>query len=626
MPAFVLVSSAFLVFAVTVELLALKYQPSALVELFFALPLPQQIALLVICLVPLALISAILLQHSRLVEKRKAAEVLETRLRSVRHDVLGLEGEQKSTEHAAEYLDRSDPEGALKAIQARMAGTEQTIQFQHERNQSADLAGCLEQVRQQQQAMRLRLGEVIAKRRSMETSIAQLQSSQDEIDSSISVIDQDKDAETLEHRLQKLSQFVGTISIRCEEIDRSMPVVIELEEKFQAVQRRLSPLEDKKIGVLATLTALADVRDEIERKIAVLERDGDARLEDRLTEFQKLSQFLDATNNRCEKIDRSMPDLTELEENFGALQRRLTPLEQKKTDIIETLKALSDLRDEVIATIARLERDEGVSLEERLGETQKLSQFAATAGTRCDEIDRLLPDLMDLEEKFEILQRRLAPLEHKKMSVIGTLKALSDIRNQTVATIARLERDEDVSLEERLGDTQKLSQFIKTAGTRCEEIDRSLPGLSALEEKFEAVQRRLAPLEQRKSAVIATLKALSDLQNQLNGTIARLEADEGATLDDRIQQLGNIKHGLEERVASVLAQFSAIDAIHKDIADLFGKLNHVRRIPREPDLPQRVVSSNGNGANVRPGDTNGHAINGNGADRKQAETSEQPER
>src|SRR5262245_16742587 len=385
MPAFVLVSSVFLVFALTV---VLKHQSGALIGLFFSLPMPQQIAWVIICLVPLALIGAILLQHSRLIEKRKAADVLETRSRSVRQDTLGLEGEQKATEHAVEYLDRSDPEGAIKAVQARMAATEQTIQFQHERNQSTDLAGCLEQVRQQQQAMRLKLGEVIAKRRSMETSIAQLQSCQDEIDRSISVIEQDKDAETLEHRLQKLSQFVGTIGIRCEEIDRSMPVLIELEEKFQAVQRRLSPLEDKKTGVLAALTALADMRDAIDGKIAGLEQDGDARLEERLTEFQKLSQFLDTTNNRCEEIDRSMPDLTELEENFEALQRRLTPLEQKKTGIIGTLKVLSDVRDQVVATIARLERDEGVSLEERLGETQRLSQFAATAGTRCDEIDR----------------------------------------------------------------------------------------------------------------------------------------------------------------------------------------------------------------------------------------------
>lgn len=44
MPALILVSSAFLAFAVTIVLLALGYQPATLVELFSSLPLLQQIA------------------------------------------------------------------------------------------------------------------------------------------------------------------------------------------------------------------------------------------------------------------------------------------------------------------------------------------------------------------------------------------------------------------------------------------------------------------------------------------------------------------------------------------------------------------------------------------------------
>ena len=123
-----------------------------------------------------------------------------------------------------------------------------------------------------------------------------------------------------------------------------------------------------------------------------------------------------------------------------------------------------------------------------------------------------------------------------------------------------------------------------------------MPGLLELEEKFEALQRRLAPLEHRKNGVIGTLKALSDVQNQVNATIARLEEDEGVTLEDRIEQLAKTKHGLEVRVSSVLEQFSEIEAIHKDIADLFGKLNQARRTPREFDLGARVVPTNGNGA------------------------------
>jgi chromosome segregation ATPase len=228
-------------------------------------------------------------------------------------------------------------------------------------------------------------------------------------------------------------------------------------------------------------------------------------------------------------------------------------------------------------------------------------QFIEATNSRCEEIERSIPGLLELEEKFAALQRRLAPLEQKRTGVIGTLTALSDVRNQIVATIARLERDGDVSLEERLGETERLSQIIGTMSTRCDEIERSLPGLLDLEEKFEVVQRRLAPLEQRKAALIGTLKALSDVQDQLNATIARLEADEGVSLEERIQQLGKTKHGLEERISSVLMQFSEIDAIHKDITDLFGKLNQARRTPRELLSGSSVVSVNGNGAGKHHG-------------------------
>jgi chromosome segregation ATPase len=391
-------------------------------------------------------IAVVLLQYCKLIEKRKAAEVLETRLRSTRHDVLGLEEEQKNNEQAIQHLHRSDPEGAISTLRTRIDGTGQVVQFQQERNQSGDLIGSLEQVRQQQQAIRQSLGEVIAKRRSIETSIAQLQSSQDDIEQSISVIEQNKDGETLERRLQKLSQFIGTTGTRCEEIERSLPGLLELEEKFEVLGRRLAPLEQKKTGVIGALNALSDVRHQTDEKISRLERDQDVSLEEYLGEAQKLSQFIATASTRCEEIERSLPSLLEVEEKFEAVGRRLAPLEQKKTGFTGTLKALSDVQNQLNATIARLEGHEGVGLEERLGEAQKLSQFIGTASTRCGEIERSLPSLLELEEKFEVIGRRLAPLEQKKTGVVGTLEALSDAQNQLNATLARLEGDEGVSL------------------------------------------------------------------------------------------------------------------------------------------------------------------------------------
>src|SRR6516225_6181686 len=111
MPVFILLASALLVFAVTIELLASNFQPATLIALFLSLPASQQIAWLLICLVLLSLIVVALVQYCKLREKSKAADVLETRLRSARDNVLPLEHGQKNTEQAVQYLDHSDPEG-----------------------------------------------------------------------------------------------------------------------------------------------------------------------------------------------------------------------------------------------------------------------------------------------------------------------------------------------------------------------------------------------------------------------------------------------------------------------------------------------------------------------------------
>ena len=102
MPAFILLSGGILAFAVTYELLALQYRPAALVALFWSLPVSQQISWTVIGLAPIALMLFALVQHCRLIARRKAADVLETRLRGIRLDVLKGEQDQNGVERAAE--------------------------------------------------------------------------------------------------------------------------------------------------------------------------------------------------------------------------------------------------------------------------------------------------------------------------------------------------------------------------------------------------------------------------------------------------------------------------------------------------------------------------------------------
>jgi hypothetical protein len=76
------------------------------------------------------------------------------------------------------------------------------------------------------------------------------------------------------------------------------------------------------------------------------------------------------------------------------------------------------------------------------------------------------------------------------------------------------------------------------------------------------------------------LKTLSTAENHLAAIIARLEQDEDASLADRIRQLTDTKRALEEGVSRVLAEFSQIVTIHKDINSLFAKLNQAPRFAK----------------------------------------------
>jgi uncharacterized coiled-coil DUF342 family protein len=265
----------------------LALQPTTLVALFLSQPVMQQIAWALIGVVPLLLIGVALLQHFRLMEKRKVADALETHLQSIRLGVHNLEEVQTRSELAAEYLDRSDPDAAIGALQTRISGTEEAIQFHRHRNQSSDVIGCLDQLREHQQEIRQKLGDVTAKRRSIEASISQLEDVQDEMEAIVSVIEQDKDGGTLERRLQKLSQFVTLTNTRCADIEQSMHSLLEVEEKFVHLQHRIAPLNEKGTGVVGLLKTLSEMRNHLDATIACLERDEDISLVERIQQLAK---------------------------------------------------------------------------------------------------------------------------------------------------------------------------------------------------------------------------------------------------------------------------------------------------------------------------------------------------
>jgi hypothetical protein len=285
----VLVCSALLTLAVGFEVYSSGYPPSALIDFVQSQPLLQKLAWAVIIVSPFGLLAAALWESARLDQQRKVNDVWETRFRGVRKAVDEVDDAQKDSDRATSYLERTDPEEAMSALQRRLIEAERTTHLQQSRNEKEGLLVRVDMARRQQQALREKLGETIEKRRLIEPLFIELQSSQDVLEKGIAGLE----ADDLNERLQTLTQSTERMKSRCDEIERVMAAFVQLKGKLEGLKIRLDPLDDKQSGVNSLVNALHDIRDQLTSTIERLDHDGDATLAERAAKFAESKQAFD---------------------------------------------------------------------------------------------------------------------------------------------------------------------------------------------------------------------------------------------------------------------------------------------------------------------------------------------
>jgi len=324
MRAFVFICSAAVALVLGLELLAPGYGP-ALLERLLTRPVPQQLPWTAICVVALVLLGAALLLSEKLVRQRKATALLEMRLRGVRHAVSGLEESQKDVDAASDYLTRTDPEAAINALQGRLAKAEQTAQLHQDRNEAGDLLSRVELMRQQQVLVREKLGEVIGKRRSIEGLLAEVQSSQEDVERTLAVIEEDKNGDTLAERLQKIAEFITGTGARFEDIESSLQKLLRHKQEFGELQARLGPLGDKESGVKGVLQALRDQREQLVAEIERLDKDEGGNLAGRVDQLaqakKELEDQVSTLLEQFSRIDSMHKDISGLFAKLNFAQR-----------------------------------------------------------------------------------------------------------------------------------------------------------------------------------------------------------------------------------------------------------------------------------------------------------------
>jgi uncharacterized coiled-coil DUF342 family protein len=318
-------SIAILVIAVGVELFFLDFKLEHLIDMIMSQPLPQRLGWIAIGTAPLLLFFVAMLEHERLVQQRKTADVLATRLRGVKDEVSALETAQKDGDRATNYLLRTDPEDAIMGLQKRLAAAQQVADVHHNRNEADDLMARVEDLRRQQNTIRERLGELIAKRRSIDLLFSELQSSQEDMEQTLSSIEEDKNGDTLQERLRKLTEFIRTSNARCEMIEISLQALLEHKSEIGTVEGRLAPLADSQTGVKSLLKALHDTQDGLAATINHLENDEGMGLAMRVQQLaearSELEQRVTALQEQFGKLDAIHRDISGLFAKLNQAQR-----------------------------------------------------------------------------------------------------------------------------------------------------------------------------------------------------------------------------------------------------------------------------------------------------------------
>jgi hypothetical protein len=325
MRAFLFILSIVVTFAAGWALYSLEFRPTLLLGYIMSRPLPEQIAWAIVGLVPLILFAVALLLREKLERQRKATELLEARLGGVRQAVSGLVEAQKDNESATSYLAASEPEDAIAALEGRITKSEQAADLHQARNEATDLFGRIEHVRRQQHAIREKLDVVIGKRQSIEALVTELQSSQNDIESTLLSMEQDKNGRPLVERLQRIADFGAGTGGRFEEIERCMGTLLRLKGEFEVLQNRLIPLEDKETGVGTAFRSLSKTRELLAASIDRLEREDGIPLAARVQKLALARQELDGQVTQLleqfSKLDTLHKDITELFARLNQAER-----------------------------------------------------------------------------------------------------------------------------------------------------------------------------------------------------------------------------------------------------------------------------------------------------------------
>ncbi|HLH94612.1 MAG TPA: hypothetical protein VKW08_05780 [Xanthobacteraceae bacterium] len=261
---------------------------------------------------------------------------------------------------------------------------------------------------------------------------------------------------------------------------------------------------------------------------------------------------------------------------FAAALWESARLEQqrKANDVWETrfrgaqkaVEELDDAEKDIDRATSMLERsdpeDAMAMLQRRLLEAERSVHLQQSR----NEKEGLLARIDLARQQQQVLRERLGDTIEKRRMIEPLLIELQNSQEVIEKSLGGLKADD---LNDRL---QGLMQSTERMKTRCGEIERMMVMFLQLKADLDSLKSRVAPLEDSQSGVKSVVNALHDVREHLSLALERLDHDGEATLAERAARFAESKQIFDDRLRSLLEQFSKLDGLNKDIRGLFARL------------------------------------------------------
>jgi chromosome segregation ATPase len=243
----------------------------------------------------------------------------------------------------------------------------------------------------------------------------------------------------------------------------------------------------------------------------------------------------------------------------------------EKVDALSLAQQQADQAVQHLVTNSSEQVVDGLAHQLAEGEQRALAQI--THYSAADLESRIA----DLRQRQEPLRDRIGALVEKRQALDAVFIDLNHRQYLIERALSDAEKKEHADeVETRL---VRLTEFVKTAHFRFDDIDRLGARLCALRSEFADVEMRLTPLQANKGLLENLATELDALRDRFSVAVDHLERNGDLSLAERVQDFTMAKEELQDRVCRLTEQFGKLQATRNEIGILLTSLNNSLEMP-----------------------------------------------